>query len=87
MDVAQSELDIYLSTEKKEKAVFDTMKENLEKATTNFNDKRGQLEELESNMPKWTQALGEKQAEMQQVHTHISVIMTIDELTFVNKKK
>lgn len=77
MDVAQSELDIYLSTEKKEKAVLDTMKENLEKATTNYNDKRGQLEELESNMPKWTQTLAEKQAEVQQVLTSISILIAM----------
>ena len=68
MNVAQSELDIYLSTEKKEKALLDSMKENLEKATTNFNEKRGQLQELESNMPQWTKALAERQVEMQQVN-------------------
>lgn len=68
MNVAQSELDIYLSTEKKEKALLDSMKENLEKATTNFNEKRGQLQELESKMPQWTKALAERQVEMQQVN-------------------
>lgn len=68
MNVAQSELDIYLSTEKKEKALLDSMKENLDKATTNFNEKRGQLQELESNMPQWTKALAERQVEMQQVN-------------------
>ena len=30
MDVAQSELDIYLSTEKKERSSLDSMKEQLE---------------------------------------------------------
>lgn len=67
MDVAQSELDIYLSTEKKEKSVLDSMKEQLEQATTNFAERKANLQELEANLPKWSKTLSVKQAELQQV--------------------
>ncbi len=67
MDVAQSELDIYLSTEKKEKSILDSMKEQLEKATTNYTERRQNLQELEANHPKWTKSLSDKQAELQRV--------------------
>lgn len=68
MDVAQSELDIYLSTEKKEKSVLDSMKEQLTKATANYNERRQNLQELEANQPKWTKALSDKQTELQKVY-------------------
>lgn len=67
MDVAQSELDIYLSTEKKEKQILDSMKEQLAKATANYTERLKNLKELESNQPKWTKALSDKQAELQKV--------------------
>ena len=59
MDVAQSELDIYLSTEKKEKNVLDSMKEQLEKASQNYTERHRNLQELESNNPKWAKSLSE----------------------------
>lgn len=67
MDVAQSELDIYLSTEKKEKNVLDSMKEQLEKASQNYTERHRNLQELESNNPKWAKSLSEKQTELQKV--------------------
>lgn len=67
MDVAQSELDIYLSTEKKEKSSLDSMKEQLEKASENYSECRRNLQELESNNPKWAKSLTDKQAELQKV--------------------
>ncbi len=67
MDVAQSELDIYLSTEKKEKNVLDSMKEQLEKASQNYSERKRNLQELESNNPKWAKSLSEKQTELQKV--------------------
>ena len=88
MDVAQSELDIYLSTEKKEKSILDSMKEQLATATANYTERRKHLQELESNLPNWTKSLTSKQAEVQKVlmkHSHsISFIRSC--ITFVFKK-
>lgn len=67
MDVAQSELDIYLSTEKKEKSNLDSMKEQLEKVSTNSTERRRNLQELEGNQPNWAKSLSDKQAELQKV--------------------
>lgn len=67
MDVAQSELDIYLSTEKKEKGNLDSMKEQLEKVTTNSTERRRNLQELEGNQPNWAKSLSDKQAELQKI--------------------
>lgn len=71
MDVAQSELDIYLSTEKKEKNVLDSMKEQLEKASQNYTERHRNLQELESNNPKWAKSLSDKQAELQKVSLRV----------------
>ena len=70
MDLAQSELNIYISTETKEKAALDSMREQLEQATTNYSERKRNLQELEKNLPNWTRALAEKQAELQQVNTN-----------------
>lgn len=67
MDVAQSELDIYVSTEKKEKNVLDSMIQDLAKAGENDDERRRHLKELESNMPKWNKSFSAKQAELQEV--------------------
>ena len=85
MDLAQSELDIYLSTEKKEKSILDSMKEQIEKATTSYTERRQHLQELEANHPKWTKSLTDKQAELQRVlfSTHLSYCVL--SLTFKKK--
>lgn len=67
MDLAQSELDIYLSNEKKEKCVLDTMNEQLETAKSNYSERCSHLKELEANLPQWNATLAEKQKELQQV--------------------
>lgn len=77
MDVAQSELDIYLSTEKKEKNVLDSMKEQLNTASEKYGERRQQLQELESNHPKWTKSLSAKQAELQKVDSTTLLIIVL----------
>lgn len=72
MNVAQSELDIYLSREKKEKQVLESMKEELATATNNFLERQKSLKELENNMPAWSKAVAEKQAELNQVISFLS---------------
>ena len=67
MDFAQSELDIYVSNEKKEKSVLDTMNEQLETAKSKYSDRCSHLEELEADLPRWNRTLAEKQKELQQV--------------------
>lgn len=79
MNVAQSELDIYLSTEKKEKSILDSMKEQLTKATANYTERLQNLKELESNQPKWTKALSDKQAELQKVIFIVAISFYFDD--------
>jgi hypothetical protein len=43
------------------------MKEQLEKASENYSECRRNLQELESNNPKWAKSLTDKQAELQKV--------------------
>ena len=82
MDLAQSELNIYISTETKEKAALDSMREQLEQATTNYSERKRNLQELEKNLPNWTRALAEKQAELQQVNTNWYLFSFSKSLTF-----
>lgn len=79
MNVAQSELDIYLSTEKKEKSILDSMKEQLTKATANYTERLQNLKELESNQPKWIKALSDKQAELQKVIFIVAISFYFDD--------
>lgn len=67
MNVAQSELDIYLSREKKEKQVLDSMKEELSTATSKFSELQNAVKDLEKNLPAWSKAIAEKQAELGKV--------------------
>lgn len=87
MNVAQSELDIYLSREKKEKQVLESMKEELATATTKFTELQKSLKDLENNLPAWSKAIAEKQAQLNQVNFIIPVALPsllIFELTFID---
>ncbi|EFX71706.1 hypothetical protein DAPPUDRAFT_59845, partial [Daphnia pulex] len=63
---AQSELDT-TAQKRKKKNVLDSMKEQLEKASQNYTELHRNLQELESNNPKWAKSLSEKQTELQKV--------------------
>ena len=67
MNVAQSELDIFLSTEKKEKSCLETMRLQLETAVNNSRGRRDNLTEMETNVPQWSRQVAQKQDQLGRV--------------------
>ena len=57
MQLAQSQLDIFLSTEKKEKNLLETMREQLETVGNGHDARESDLHQLEANLPEWDKQL------------------------------
>ncbi|GLG96606.1 Uncharacterized protein GBIM_03539, partial [Gryllus bimaculatus] len=66
-DVAQSALDIYLSTEQNEKSKLETMQANLENSTRTLQEREEYLKKLQKEIPELTKQFQEAQTELQKV--------------------
>lgn len=67
-DMAQSALDIYLSTEQKEKAKLENIQANLENSNSSLKEREKEIAELEEKIPLTTSQLQKAKTELQKIH-------------------
>ncbi|XP_067015599.2 structural maintenance of chromosomes protein 4 [Anabrus simplex] len=67
LDIAQSALDLYLSSETKEKSKLTEMQTHFESVSKMVNDKRKEMEELQVKIPKTSKALKTAEDELARV--------------------